>query len=91
MELELIGLVEETVDASLRYVSNNALIVIGMMAMEVFRLFPFHDTIFTRPARFLSSQSRDPMNIILGEEILISLFDHTFGYEHNVNRVREIG
>lgn len=90
MELKLICLVEKAVNTSLRDVSNDALIVIRMMTMEMFWFFTFHDTKFTWATCLFTSKTRDSVNIILCEESLISFFDHTFSDKHDVNRMRKI-
>lgn len=91
MELKLICLVEKAVNTSLRDVSNNALIVIRMMTMEMFWLFTFHNPKFTWATGLFTSKARDSVYIILSEKSLISFFDHALSYEHDVNRVRKIG
>lgn len=91
MELKLICLVEKAVNTSLRDVSNNALIVIRMMTMEMFWLFTFHNAKFTWATGLFTSKARDSVYIILSEKSLISFFDHALSYKHDVNWMRKIG
>ncbi len=65
VELKLVSLIEETVDTGLRDVTHDTLIVIGMMAVEMFGLFSFLDSVLTRPAGLLSTKACDSMYIIL--------------------------
>lgn len=90
MELKLISLIEKTVNTGLRDVSNNALIVIRMMTVKMFWFFTFHNSIFTRSASFLSSKTRNPMNVVLSQETLIGFFDHTLSDKHNVDWMGQI-
>lgn len=90
MELKLICLIKKAINTSLRNVSNNALIMIRMMTMEVFWFFTFHDSKFTRSACLFTSEARNSVKIILSKESLISFFDHTFSYEHDVDWMGKI-
>jgi len=91
VELKLICLVEKTINTSLGDVSDNALIMIRMMTMEMLWLFTFHNTEFARATSLFASKARDSVYVILSEKSLVSLFNHTLCYEHDVNWMRKIG
>ena len=93
MKLKLISLVEQTVHTTLLdiFVSNNTLIMIRMVAVEMFGLESFGNAELARPARLLTAITRDSIDIVLVEELLVGVLNHTLSDEHDVDGMGEVG
>ena len=87
MVLKLVSLIEQTLHTTLPNVliSNDTLIVIRMMTMKMFGFLSFGNPELTGSASFFPTVPSNPMNIVLVQELLISVFNHTFCDKHNVD------
>lgn len=92
MKLKLISLVKQTVHTTLLdiFVSNDTLIMIRMMAVEMFGLESFGNAKLARSTGLLTAIACDSIDIVLVEELLVGVLDHALSDEHDVDGMGEV-